>query len=118
MPITFEKLQAQRELRKKKLDHALKEAIRQLKDLGALKVILFGSYSSGVIRRWSDLDLLVVMPSTKSGKEWFKDIYDKIDIEVAVDILPFTEEEFRMKIETSSFIRHAIRTGRVVYEER
>jgi len=117
MTITLEKLRSQKEARKKQLDHAFGEIIRQLKEMGALKVIAFGSYVSGSIRRWSDLDLLVVMPSTKSGKEWFNEIYDRVEREVAADILPFTEGELKQKIETSSFIRHALRTGKVVYEK-
>ena len=118
MSITFEKLQTQRATRRNQLENALKDIVRQLKNMGALKIIVFGSYVSGIIRRWSDLDILIVMPSTKSGKEWFKEIYDEIDTDISVDILPFTEEELKIKIKTSSFIRYAIKTGRVVYEKR
>ena len=117
MAISFEKLQAQRATRRRQLECALEETILKLKDMGALKIIAFGSYVSGSIRRWSDLDILVVMPSTQSGKEWFKEIYDKVDAGVPADILPFTEEELRKKMETSSFIRFALKTGKVVYEK-
>src|SRR3972149_69122 len=105
MPITLEKLQSQRATRIKQLKYALEDIVRQLKNMGALKIIVFGSYVSGIIRRWSDLDILIVMPSTKSGKEWFKEIYDKVAMDVSADILPFTEKEFRAKLEISSFIR-------------
>lgn len=117
MAITLEKLQTQRAVRKKQLEQALEKIVQNLKDMGALKIIVFGSYVSGVIRRWSDLDILVVMPPTKSGKEWFREIYDKVDVDVAADILPFTEEELETKIEISSFIRYAIKTGRIIYEK-
>ena len=117
MGITYEKLQKQRAIRKKQLECALAEVVQRLKDMGANKIVVFGSYISGNIRRWSDLDILVVMPSIKTGKEWFKEIYDKMDICVSADILPFTVEELKMKTETSSFIRHALRTGRIVYEK-
>ncbi len=79
---------------------------------------MFGSYVSGEIGRWSDLDVLVIMPSSKNGKEWFKKIYDEIDIDAPADILPFTEEEFKVKLRTSSFVRHALKTGKVVYEKK
>jgi len=118
MSITLEKLQTQRAARREKLESALKDIVRQLKNIGALKIIVFGSYVSGIIRRWSDLDVLAVMPSTKSGKEWFNEIYDRVAMDVPADILPFTEKEFRVKLETSSFIRYAIKTGRVIYEKR
>lgn len=117
MKITLEKLRAQKKARKKQLDHAFNDIINQLREMGALRIIAFGSYISGNIRRWSDLDFIVVMPSIKSGKEWFKEIYDTIEREVAADILPFTEEELRQKTATSSFIRYALKTGRTVYEK-
>ena len=117
MGITYEKLQEQRAIRREKIEHALEEITKKLRDMGALKIIVFGSYASGNIRRWSDLDVLVVMPSTKTGKEWFKEIYDKVDADVSADILPFTDEELKIKIEISSFIRHALKTGRVAYEK-
>lgn len=117
MEITLEKLKAQRKARKEKLQRALVEIRRQLMDMGALRIVIFGSYASSRIGRWSDLDLIVVMPSTKSGKEWFREIYDRIEIEVPADILPFTERELEEKMATSSFVRYAIRTGNIVYEK-
>ena len=117
MTVTLEKLRFQKKARKKKLDHAFGEIIRQLKEMGALKIIAFGSYASGDIRRWSDLDFIVVMPPVKSGKEWFKEIYDRVEREVAADILPFTLEELEQKKATSSFVRYALKTGRMVYEK-
>ncbi|MCS7202697.1 MAG: nucleotidyltransferase domain-containing protein [Dictyoglomus sp.] len=43
--------------------------LEELKKLGALKIILFGSLVHGDVDVNSDLDLLVIMPNTKSGKE-------------------------------------------------
>ncbi|MEN2983656.1 MAG: hypothetical protein ABDH25_01350 [Dictyoglomaceae bacterium] len=43
--------------------------LEELKKLGASKIILFGSLAHG------DVDLLVIMPNTKSGKEWSNLIY-------------------------------------------
>lgn len=43
--------------------------LEELKKLGALKIILFGSLIHGDVDVNSDLDLLVIMPNTKSGKE-------------------------------------------------
>ncbi|MBM4066047.1 MAG: nucleotidyltransferase domain-containing protein [Planctomycetes bacterium] len=118
MGVTYETLQAQRSLRRKQLEQALEEICEKLKNMGALRIIVFGSYVSGIMRKWSDLDIIVVMPSTSSGKEWFKEIYDKINANISADILPFTEEELKIRIKTSSFIRHALKTGRIIYEKR
>lgn len=117
MNITVEKLQTQRNNRRQQLESALQTLVSMLKTMGAIKIIVFGSFILGSVRRYSDLDIIVIMPSIKNCKEWFKEIYDKIDVPVAVDIFPFTQEEFVQKLHTSSFIRHAIKTGRVVYEK-
>ncbi len=111
-----EKLRTQRAARQRRLEQALKATLHKLREMGAIKIILFGSYASGIIRRWSELDMIVIMPSTKSGKEWFKDIYDRVDVDLPVDIPPFTREEFERKIVTSSFIRYALKTGKVLYD--
>ena len=117
MSISVRKLKEGKKLRKKQLDLSLQKIVSRLKKIGAEKIIAFGSFVSGNVRRWSDLDLLVVMPSTKSGKEWFKEVYERVDPDIAADILPFTAEELARQRETSSFIRHALKTGRVVYEK-
>lgn len=118
MPVTLKKLKAQRADRTRRLNRTLAQVSQTLKSMGAMKIIVFGSYASGMIRRWSDLDILVVMPATKSGKEWFKEIYEQVDGETSTDILPFTTAELKAKMKTSSFIRHALKTGKVAYEKR
>jgi predicted nucleotidyltransferase len=56
--------------RKENLEAALKSLKNQLINFGASKIILFGSLNSGDIEVNSDLDLFVLMPSTKTGKLW------------------------------------------------
>lgn len=104
-------------MRKKALEKALEKIIKQLEEMGALSIILFGSYAHGRIRSWSDLDILAIMPSTSTGKEWMKKIYDEIDREVDCDILAYTDEELEKTIPVSRFLRHALKTGKVVYEK-
>ena len=84
---------------------------------GAQKIILFGSFSEGHIRSWSDLDVICIMPSIRTGKEWMKKIYDEIDREVDCDILAYTKEELEKTIPVSRFLRHSIITGKVIYEK-
>ncbi|MBU4174284.1 MAG: nucleotidyltransferase domain-containing protein [Actinobacteria bacterium] len=114
---TLQRMSAKRKSREKKLTSALKVLTEQLSLMGAKKIILFGSLADSRVGSWSDLDLLVVMPDSKSGKEWFREIYEKTDLEVPADIFPFTEEELEHKTPQSSFIRHALKTGKVVYEK-
>ena len=117
MGLTLQKLLTLKEERKKILDSGLDGIIRQLKDIGALKIIVFGSYVSDTIGRWSDLDILVIMPPTKTGREWTKIIYDELERGVACDILCYTQEEFEATLPVSAFLRHAVKTGRIVYEK-
>jgi predicted nucleotidyltransferase len=68
--------------------------VAQLKKFGALKIILFGSFSSGDISLRSDLDLITIMPASKTGRVWLKEIYQEIKRDVSCDILVFNSKEF------------------------
>ncbi len=100
------------ELRRKKLNDARTHIVKQLRKMGALKIILFGSSVSGNINETSDLDFIVVMPSTKSGWEWVNDIYKKVDRKVSADIIAYTSEEFEKMKKESSFVQYVLKTGK------
>lgn len=114
---TLQSIRARKDARLKLLERELEKIKLQLQEMGALKIIVFGSYAQGNTRSWSDLDILAVMPSTKIGKEWMSKIYEEIDREVDSDILAYTEEELEMMIPVSRFLRHALKTGKVIYEK-
>jgi predicted nucleotidyltransferase len=59
-----------KEERRDKLRKALDSIVNRLKDMEAQKIILFGSLARGDVDINSDLDLFVLMPSEKTGKEW------------------------------------------------
>ncbi len=106
-----------KEERNTRLHTSLDSIVSQLKGLGALKVILFGSLARGDIDVYSDLDLLVIMPSTMSGKEWMKLVYGSVEREIASDIIVYNLKEFREMLPINSFLRKIVNTGRVVYEK-
>lgn len=108
---------ARKRSRKAKLEAALESISDQLKDIGALKIIVFGSLVGSTVDVNSDLDLLVMMPSSKPGKEWMKLIYDEVERGVASDILVYNEQEFLESLPASSFLQHVVNSGRVVYEK-
>ncbi len=94
------------------------DAIRnQIKDMGALKIILFGSLVRGEIDIDSDLDLLVIMPSTKSGKEWTKLIYESVERKIATDIIVYNHKEFEDDLHINRFLKNLLRSGEVIYEK-
>lgn len=102
--------------RKAKLQASMDSIVSQLKSLGALKVILFGSLAKGDVDVNSDLDLLVLMPSNRTGKEWMDTIYEKIERKVASDIIVYNQKEFYEMLPTSSFLQNILK-GMVVYEK-
>lgn len=104
-------------LRANRLNAALGTALGSLRDMGALKAVLFGSVARGEADIGSDLDLLVIMPATKSGREWTRLLYDQVPRDVGIDFLVYNEEEWDRELPISSFLRHIQEHGRVVYEK-
>lgn len=115
MATFVEEREAGRSARREQLSSALDQVVTRLKSMGAIRIVVFGSYVEGRLRRWSDLDVLAVMPPTRSGGEWFRRVVDEVDTDVPVDILAFTPEELEAAMERSSFVRRALRTGRLVH---
>lgn len=103
--------------RKGRLQSALHPILNQLREMGALRIILFGSLATGEVDVNSDIDLLVIMPETKSGKEWWRLVYDSVEREIASDIIVFNQAEFEREAPTNAFLIHVLETGRVVYEK-
>lgn len=118
MPITLAEIRDRKELRRKELSRALEKIRKQLAGLGALRVVVFGSFASGEVISSSDLDVLAVMPPTKTGKEWLRILSETIDREVSLDIMAFTDEELEKALPVSSFLRRVLETGKVVYEKK
>jgi predicted nucleotidyltransferase len=91
--------------------------VAQLQERGALKVILFGSAASGEANVHSDLDFIVVMPGDRGFAYWSRRLYSEIDRRMAVDFLPYSKQEFAEVQQHSRLVRHALRTGKVLYEK-
>ncbi len=107
-----------REERRALLERECERIVAQLRDLGAQKVILFGSVAQGKGSTHSDLDFIVVMPGEEGFAYWSRRLYEEIERRVAVDFLPYSEREFVEIQRHSRLIRHALRTGKVLYEKK
>ena len=90
--------------------------LAQLRSLGAVKVILFGSTAQGETNVQSDLDFLIVMPGERGFSYWSRRLYEEIRRDVAADFLVYSEREFAEVVKYSRLVRHALRTGKVLYE--
>lgn len=115
--MNIHKLLAEREERRALLAEETKLIVAQLREQGALKIILFGSAAHGKANVHSDLDFIIVMPGDRGFAYWSRRLYDEIDRRVAVDFLPYSEREFALVQRHSRLVRHALRTGRVLYEK-
>lgn len=105
-------------LRKIKLEGAVDDIIKQLKQMGAIKIVLFGSFVSDRIGPGSDLDILVIMPNSKEGKDWLRQIYSGIERKVACDFFVFNEKQYRASKEQNFLLREIAQRGKVIYEKR
>lgn len=105
-----------KEERRAKLERCLDFIVDSLKEMGAQKIILFGSLAGGDVDVNSDLDLFVLMPSTKTGKEWTDIIYSTVERKTASHIIVFNQEEFQKELPTSCFLENILK-GKVVYEK-
>ncbi|MBC7216934.1 MAG: nucleotidyltransferase domain-containing protein [Candidatus Caldatribacterium sp.] len=104
-----------REKRRELLEAELKRAVDVLKKRGVEKIILFGSFGRGEIGARSDIDLIVVEKTEKPFLERLDELYRVIVPRVSMDILVYTPEELEELEKRSSFVRQALREGRILY---
>jgi uncharacterized protein len=114
--LDIEKIMRRKIERKELLHSSLELLLPQLKSLGAIKVVLFGSLADGTTHSRSDLDILVVMPQERSGRDWSRIIYENVDLTVAADILVFNANELTEELKTNRFLHQVVEKGRPVFE--
>jgi uncharacterized protein len=98
---------------------SLRPAIQKIvQELNPEKIILFGSYAYGKPNQHSDVDLLVIMQTTSSGKDrsWAVSRL-LLPRPFPVDLLVKTPEEVDESLEAGDFFLKEIMTrGKVLYE--
>lgn len=105
-------------MKKRDLDKTLNLIVKRLVNrFNPDQIILFGSHARGTARAESDIDLLVVLPLT--GSKRAKQVEMRIalhDIRAPKDIIVATPDEVdRRRDIVGTFIRPALREGRVLY---
>jgi predicted nucleotidyltransferase len=101
-----------------RLQRILDQVTKTIKDrFDPERIILFGSYARGEGGGDSDLDLLVVMPTSISKRRAAVEIGIALhDISMAKDIVVSTPEEFAWRKDVTGTIEYpAVREGRVLY---
>ena len=117
-PPTLQSIRSRKEARRRQLDEGLAKVREQLQSMGALKIILFGSYATDHLTSRSDLDLICIMPPEKTGRQWMKKIYEEVERHVDCDILAYTRDELEKAMPVSRFLRRILEQGKTIYEKR
>ena len=83
-----------------------------------LRVILFGSHARGTATAWSDMDLLMVLPSVHDHREAAVAIRQTLgELPVSKDIVVTTPDEIARKGRlVGTVLRAVLREGKVVHE--
>ena len=83
---------------------------------GVQKMIIFGSFARGRTHRDSDVDLIVVSPRfrRRNASQRASPLYLEWDLDLPVDFLCYTPEEFRDLSTRPSLVREALREGIVI----
>lgn len=88
-----------------------------LREYGAQKVILFGSFARGDYHATSDLDLLIIKPTSRRFLDRIGDVLMLCDYSIPLEPLVYTPEEIdRLLAEGNTFIETALAEGIVFYE--
>lgn len=84
------------------------------------KIVLFGSYAAGQATPASDIDLLVILDSPLRRDQRQEAIARLLrPYRFPIDILAYTPDEAaRCLAMPGSFLRHILKTGRVLYERQ
>ncbi|MBU1886584.1 MAG: nucleotidyltransferase domain-containing protein [Candidatus Micrarchaeota archaeon] len=102
--------------REKLLNLELKRIVSELKKLGVLKIILFGSLNDKTVGRNSDIDITIIRNTKKSFSQRLEDVYAKVNPRVAVDFFIYTPNEIKTLRNTNVFIHTMLEKGKILYE--
>lgn len=101
---------------RKALDRVVAVLIREYRPE---KIILFGSFASGVVHEGSDLDLLIIKETSKRPIDRQVEVCGLVKPEVGIDLFIYTPQEFR-NLQTGGFslVKEIADKGKVLYEAR
>ncbi|MBU4305746.1 MAG: nucleotidyltransferase domain-containing protein [Candidatus Omnitrophica bacterium] len=102
--------------RLKRLQEELTRIIKKIDKTGVRKIILFGSLATGRVGLTSDIDLIIVKNTKQRFLDRLDSVYMDIEPNVGVDIFVYTPREINDMSRWNSFIRRALRDGKVLYE--
>jgi predicted nucleotidyltransferase len=111
----IQKVKILKEKHLKELKQELSRVISELINLGAIKIIQFGSSVREELSLTSDIDLIVIIKTDQNFLERSAEIYKKIKPK-DIDLLIYTPIEFNRMKKDNLFIQHILKAGKVIYE--
>ena len=109
-----ERLRELRKAHQAELESEIERLTRAAADMGALRVVLFGSAARGQAGLTSDLDLMIVWETDLAFVERSAEIYRRLRPRVAADLLVYTPAEME-RMADRPFMRKALSEGRELY---
>jgi predicted nucleotidyltransferase len=109
------------------MDNYVDQLLEALKQADPYRIILFGSCAKGTADENSDIDMLVILDNNDVAKTYEERINKKlyinrlvrnINYKVALDILVYSKEEYKIVKTNGNYIVDEIEnTGRIIYEK-
>lgn len=100
------------------LNAALDQFVASLPFTDVQKVILFGSHARQSLHSKSDIDLIVIRPTTQPFVRRADDLIDLLPPGTPADLLVYTPEEWERLRANRGFHRRAQQEGTVIYDAR
>lgn len=109
-----DRVRARRKAHVAELGAEIERLTRAAADMGAERVVLFGSAARREAGLMSDLDLLIVWDSDLDFVERCAEVYRRLKPGVAADLLVYTPAEMA-RLADRPFIRQALAEGKELY---
>ncbi len=98
------------------LEKELERITQMLPQLGVQQAILIGDLATGQVGPESSLDLIMVQDIPGNFTRRMDFFTSHLGPMVATNFLVYAPEEFRTLKDTNSFLRSALKRGRVIHE--
>lgn len=107
----------------KKIQNQINDIVAIIKDnINPIRILLFGSLISGSPDTESDIDLLIVAPSSDRPLERrlkLRKLLLKYDRSIGLDLLVYTPDEYNILVnEPSSFVYSIVKQGLTIYDQK
>ena len=96
------------------IDQVVEQIVEKFKPQ---KIILFGSYARGDPRPESDVDLLVVMKTSKKASKKSLEIRRHLGVMFGLDLVVYTSKRLKERVDMGTwFVKDILKDGKVLYE--